>query len=34
MAKQQTFCYKISDETKKEMIEYFNDKKRREFNTF
>ena len=28
MAKQQTFCYKISDETKKEMIEYFNDKKR------
>lgn len=28
MAKQQTFCYKISDETKKEMIEYFSDKKR------
>ena len=28
MAKQQTFCYKISDETKKEMIEYFKDKKR------
>lgn len=27
MAKQQTFCYKISDETKKEMIEYFKDKK-------
>lgn len=28
MNKQKTFCFKLSDETKKEMIEYFEDKKR------